>query len=798
MRQHPRISAPSARAFSPLRLESLEERDVPAVVGTLDPSFGTGGIVSAPATTAANNQANAITVDSLGRTVIVGVTTGPGGGYEFLVQRFNPDGTPDTTFGTNGQTTISFGTGSDIAIGVVVQPNGDIVVVGGAAGTIGQMMIARLTATGALDTTFNGTGELLIPPPTGDTDVSGDGVTLDANGNLVIAGTANTNAGTDFAVIRVTPTGAIDPTFNGGAFKTLNALPVTEDEANNDQSNAVSIDHNGDIVVTGSATFGQAQKLAAFRLLPDGTLDTTFGGGIVTVNVGTESIDSAAGAAVDSSDNVYIAGASNSQGQLRPAYSLAVVKLTSAGAVDTTFGTNGVFTADPGGQQFSGGSGIAVQPGGQIVVGGETMISTKVIDFLVLRLLSNGALDPSFNPTGTTPGEDLFVPVAGDNNDFSGLALTPDGQIMIGGTSRELHGQSIGTELARLIGQNDSSTILAVGGGPNGSAQVYTPNLSTGQLSATAEATIAAFGTLSVDVRVATADVNGDGIPDIILVTGPGTPIRVAVVSGADDSTVLVQPFDPFGGNFTGGGFVSAGDFNGSGAADIVVSPDEGGGPRIVIYSLPSNGQVQLQANFFGINDTNFRGGVRTAVGDVNGDGTPDLVVAAGYGGGPRVAIYDGKTVLSGTPTELVNDFFAFPGADAGSLCNGVYVAVGDVNGDGFDDLIFGAGSGGAPRVFILSGQQVVSEGVAAAQASPIANFFVNGDSTDRGGVRVATLNATGSDSADLVVGSGSGEAGQAIIYSGPIPAGNTREPTTLQTLSVNNGAVLTDGAYVG
>src|SRR6185503_9519497 len=96
--------------------------------------------------------------------------------------------------------------------------------------------------------------------------------------------------------------------------------------------------------------------------------------------------------------------------------------------------------------------------------------------------------------------------------------------------------------------------------------------------------------------------------------------------------------------------------------AEFVVTPDEGGGPRVTVFSA-ANGAAQLRANFFGIDDPNFRGGARSAAGDFDHDGHPDLVVAAGFGGGPRVAIFDGNTVF-GTPARLVGDFFAFGGPD--------------------------------------------------------------------------------------------------------------------------------------
>ena len=85
--------------------------------------------------------------------------------------------------------------------------------------------------------------------------------------------------------------------------------------------------------------------------------------------------------------------------------------------------------------------------------------------------------------------------------------------------------------------------------------------------------------------------------------------------------------------------------------------------------------------------------------------------MAAGFGGGPRVAIFDGASVAAGAPRKLVDDFFAFEP----SLRNGVYVAVGDLNGDGRGDLVFGAGPGGGPRVLAVSGAAALREAGAAA-----------------------------------------------------------------------------------
>jgi hypothetical protein len=99
---------------------------------------------------------------------------------------------------------------------------------------------------------------------------------------------------------------------------------------------------------------------------------------------------------------------------------------------------------------------------------------------------------------------------------------------------------------------------------------------------------------------------------------------------------------------------VAGGDIDGDGFAEVVVSADFGGGPRVVIFrgSAVASGQFVdgqtgdgVMLSFFGVPDPSFRGGARVAVGDVNGDGVPDVVVAAGESGGPRVVVWDGKAL---------------------------------------------------------------------------------------------------------------------------------------------------------
>ena len=282
-------------------------------------------------------------------------------------------------------------------------------------------------------------------------------------------------------------------------------------------------------------------------------------------------------------------------------------------------------------------------------------------------------------------------------------------------------------------------------------------------------------------VRVATADFNGDGIADLIAGTGPGGPTHVAILDGVDQHVLF--SIDPFEASFTGGVYVAAGDLTGDGTPDLVITPDEGGGPRCRVFDGKTWGQI---VDFYGISDPNFRGGARAAIADVAGKGYGDLIVAAGFGGGPRVAGFDGKSLASGDPQRVFADFYAFEQ----TLRNGVFIAAGDINGDGFADVVAGGGPGGGPRVFALSGKDLVN----GNQQVQLANFF-GGDPNSRGGIRVAVKNLDGDNRGDIVVGVGSGAGSQVTAYLGK----NTPSdglPATAEQFDAFSG--FTGGVFVG
>lgn len=325
-------------------------------------------------------------------------------------------------------------------------------------------------------------------------------------------------------------------------------------------------------------------------------------------------------------------------------------------------------------------------------------------------------------------------------------------------------------------------------GAPGGVGQLFrfTP---TGGLSV-ASPTVQAFDFYSGAVRSTTADVNGDGTPDTVYVVGQGGGSRVRIIDGKTNLDLAPQ-FDVFESSFTGGLFVTAADFDHDGKEDVVVSPDSGGGGRVTVYSY-RNGTMAVVANFFGIEDDNFRGGARLASGDVNGDGRPDLIVGAGFGGGPRVAIFDGQAIVgaASTPRRLVGDFFAFGGSDIATLRNGIFISAGDVDGDGKADIVFGGGPGGGPRVTVASGASIM-QNVDFAISSPISNFFAF-DSSLRGGVRPAVKDVDGDGKLDLVIGSGEGDKARVKVYRG------SNLVTPVIDIDVFGAQTLLDGVYVG
>lgn len=286
-----------------------------------------------------------------------------------------------------------------------------------------------------------------------------------------------------------------------------------------------------------------------------------------------------------------------------------------------------------------------------------------------------------------------------------------------------------------------NSPIFAVGAGLNEAPVVNVYNSQTQSLLFSFQAYDSGF---TGGVRVAVADLDANGIPEILAFPGPGGGPNVRVfdsISGAPISGPL-SSFMAYDTGFSGGVFGAVGDVDGDGVLDIITGAGAGGGPHVKVFS-GSNGAV-LQS-FFAYSAA-FTGGVSVASGDINGDSNSDIITGAGAGGGPQV------NVFSGDDGALLRSFFAFDSAFTG----GAFVACGNLDSDSLADLIVGAGAGGGPNVRIFSGLD-----------NALLESFFAFDEAFAGGVSVGTTITNAPGLVNILVGAGAGGGPEVQILDG-------------------------------
>ena len=449
--------------------------------GDLDPTFGNGGIVMTDFNTS-TDLANAVALQPDGKLIAAGTTYTDNdfSDEDFAIARYNPDGSLDTSFGTNGKVTTDFPGLAAVISAVVVQPDGKIVVAGGAYPLFtfaGDFKVARYNPDGSLDTSFGAGGIVTTIFP-------GDGsfafaLVLQSDGKIIAAGTdfVDFNPGdmsdTDFALARYNPDGSLDTTFGNGGTVTTDFLGAEDDAF------SVLLQPDGKIVAVGSANSPvDFYDFAAARYLSNGTLDTTFGtGGKVRVDFGNQDMDIASDAALQPDGKIVAAGTTVFDFGVEQDF--ALTRFNPNGTVDTTFGTGGLLLIDFDSFAQSANA-VLIQPDGKIITVGYPNTELDDSDFLLARCNPDGSLDPSFGVGGK-----VRTSLGDLNSAANDAVLQPDGKIVaVGWNPTQKQG---GVEFALV-------RYLATSGGTPTPTPTATP---TATATATPTATLSATPTPS-------------------------------------------------------------------------------------------------------------------------------------------------------------------------------------------------------------------------------------------------------------------------------------------------------------
>ena len=391
-----------------------------AAPGDLDSGFSSDGKLLTDIGT--TDSGRAVAIQSDGKIVVAGYAL-MGSDDDFAVARYGSDGALDGTFSSDGLTTIDFDNKNESAYAVAIQTDGKIVVAGRAAtdgmGLTFDFAVARLTTSGALDETFSSDGLLTVD--VGGGNDYGYAIDVASDGDIVVVGYGSNGSNWDVAAIRLDSSGNLDTGFSSDG-KALYAVG-----SGHDYGYGLDIASDGDLLVTGSSHNGSDDDVLVLRLDGNGNLDTAFDAdGIWTADIGSGTADVGWGI-IEASDGDVLVGGSSDGGD----DDVLAVRLTASGVPDTAFSGDGKVTVAIGSANDVG-YGISEQVDGSVVVAG-TSYDGSAEDVAVVRFTASGVLDTTFS------GDGKLTTSIGSGDGFGyGVVASSSGVIAIGG-------QAVGT-----------------------------------------------------------------------------------------------------------------------------------------------------------------------------------------------------------------------------------------------------------------------------------------------------------------------------------------------------------------
>ncbi|MBA3581315.1 MAG: hypothetical protein H0W44_02560 [Gammaproteobacteria bacterium] len=392
-----------------------------AAPGSLDTSFGAGGVLVSPTSAPSNRVfANATAVVPNGKLVTAGRSMFPNNFAVFT--RHNSNGTLDATFGGTGElfVTPSITVSNARVEAVVVQPDGKVIGAGygrNALNTKSFVWILRLNVNGSLDSSFGVNGHQLFYPIDDASSVHVSAVGLQADGKIVVAGSSSPVSVSDGLLVRLNSNGSLDTSFDGDGIAWKN---LGDDESFYN----LALQADGKIIAVGGGynSDGNYGGLVA-RFNADGSVDNSFGSNGVVITLTSLGQDSEFYGVTIQPDGKIVAGGWFDGPDDRDTF---VVRFNSNGSLDTSFGVLGRFEADLNG---SGGDdqisrALALQPDSKIVAAADFNGPMAA-----LRLNANGSRDVSFGANGVATTN------IGNNNGSHAyaLAVQPDGKIVAAG-----------------------------------------------------------------------------------------------------------------------------------------------------------------------------------------------------------------------------------------------------------------------------------------------------------------------------------------------------------------------------
>lgn len=380
--------------------------------GSIDPTFGDNGIVISPQTPD-EEQAYKVALQADNKIVVAGFQ-GINGSQDFLLCRYNPDGTPDINFGNNGVALFDGGTDSDAAWDMLIQSDGKILLGGSVYNqftTVDDFAMVRFNADGTPDNSFGTAGFV-------GTDIDGNwdnayAIEIQDDGRILLAGDAYSGSKRNVCIVRYNADGSLDPGFGNAGIATTSIGSVI------DRTRTMALQDDGKILVAGFFEDGVDDQAFVCRFTVDGVLDNSFeNDGIATLDVGGN--DDRFWAIVVLPDaKIIAAGSSGTSGE----WDYMLVRYLIDGSLDNTFGSNGIALSSFGANDLV--ADMILQTDGKILTAGGAFT------FELVRFNENGYPDMDFGNNGVVNTS------IGTSFSFShSLALQSDGKIIVAGHSR--------------------------------------------------------------------------------------------------------------------------------------------------------------------------------------------------------------------------------------------------------------------------------------------------------------------------------------------------------------------------